>query len=116
MLEIHYGPGLMEQKDHESGFSLDITDDGGFVGLGTNNSRNGDLYLVKADEFGNELWSKDYGGEFRMQVISVEQTSGWWLFPRWKNAVKDQAYRSICMLLKQIMLEKFYGRKCLSGR
>ena len=62
-------------EDHESGFSLDLTDDGGFVGLGTNNSRNGDLYLVKADEFGNELWSKEYGGEFQDAGYSIQQTT-----------------------------------------
>ena len=62
-------------QDHESGFSLDLTDDGGFIGLGTNSNRVSDLYMVKADHFGNELWSKEYGGESQDAGYDVQQTT-----------------------------------------
>lgn len=72
---------------NETGFSLDLTSDGGFIGLGYNNNRNGDLYLVKADEFGNELWNKSYGGDSQDDGYSVEQTTdgGYFLAGRKSN-------------------------------
>jgi hypothetical protein len=54
------------------------TSDGGFVLTGMTASYGAgkfDIWLVKVDSSGNELWNHSYGGEFYEQGISIRETS-----------------------------------------
>ena len=62
------------------GYSVQETSDGGLILAG--HSRSGgngdydyDMYLVKTDYSGNEMWSQTFGGSERDMAYSVEQTS-----------------------------------------
>ena len=60
------------------GLSVQQTTDGGYILFGeTNSFGNGgqDMYLVKTDNYGNQLWYKTYGGPNWEYGISVEQTT-----------------------------------------
>lgn len=61
-------------------FALDVeqTDDGGFIltGVTTNfEQENDDIYLVKTDSNGDEMWSNTFGGINSGQGESVQQTT-----------------------------------------
>ena len=59
----------------EIGFSVDITSDGGYIVLGTAYySRNGGVWLMKLDGYGNVEWKKIFGG-CGAAGESVQQTS-----------------------------------------
>ncbi len=74
-------------EEYEAGYSLDLTSDGGFIGLGINGNNSGDLYLIKADADGNELWNKSYGGNRQDLGYAVLQTKegGYFLAGRKTN-------------------------------
>lgn len=64
------------------GYSLEQTDDGGFIiggrigpGRKIQNNTSSDAYLIKTDESGAELWSQTYGGDYFDTGYSVQQTS-----------------------------------------
>ncbi|MBK8129504.1 MAG: hypothetical protein IPK53_11605 [bacterium] len=59
------------------GYSFDATSTGGFILVGHNNSvrLNYDMFVVKTDDNGNELWSKVFGGAAPDHARSVLQTS-----------------------------------------
>ncbi|MBC8277255.1 MAG: right-handed parallel beta-helix repeat-containing protein, partial [FCB group bacterium] len=63
---------------HDMGCSLQPTVDGGNIVAGYSNSFNagddGDFYLIKTDNEGNEIWSKTYGGSDYDEGYSVQQT------------------------------------------
>ena len=63
--------------NQEFGYSVKQTSDGGFIVVGDTNSYgvNGDAYLVKTDNLGNELWSKTFGGNQSDCGYSVQQTA-----------------------------------------
>jgi hypothetical protein len=64
--------------DHDFGHSGQQTSDGGYAFFGqTHSFGNGsqDMYLIKTDLLGNELWSKTYGGQDFEFGISMMQTS-----------------------------------------
>ena len=66
--------GGAEDEDAES---VQQTDDGGFILAGDTESFGAgasDIYLVKTDETGKELWSKTFGGDDWEHGYSVEQT------------------------------------------
>jgi len=61
----------------ERGFSLQSTNDGGIIIAGRTSSFGSgmaDIYLIKTDSGGNELWSRTYGGSFFDAGWSVKQT------------------------------------------
>jgi hypothetical protein len=59
------------------GYSVQQTDDGGYIITGYSESPDGaeDVYLVKTDGKGRELWSRIYGGSEYDCGYSVQQTS-----------------------------------------
>ena len=63
-------------SESESGSSVQVTGDGGYIVAGNTNSFgvNGDIYLVKTDNDGNMLWNETYGGERRDDGSSVQVT------------------------------------------
>jgi hypothetical protein len=64
--------------DSESGYSVQQTNDGGYILLGSKYpSTNGgsDFYLVKTDQGGNVQWSQEFGGPIDDNARYVQQTS-----------------------------------------
>ncbi len=58
--------------------SIQQTSDGGYIVAGYTGSKgNGDLdvWLMKLDETGNEIWDRTFGGAFEEKANSVQQTS-----------------------------------------
>ncbi len=65
-------------KENNFGFSLIENVDGGYMlvgSTGASDARKGDIYLVKTDSNGNELWSKTYGGIGNDTAFSILQSS-----------------------------------------
>ncbi|MBN2381506.1 hypothetical protein JXQ70_01360 [bacterium] len=59
------------------GYSLEQTSDGGYIIAGSTRSYgagNTDVYLIKTDGNGNQLWSKTFGGSGFDEGYSVQQT------------------------------------------
>jgi hypothetical protein len=64
-------------KQKDRGESVAETRDGGYIIAGRTSSfgsGNDDIYLVKADQSGNEIWVKTFGGKDDEWGFSVEQT------------------------------------------
>jgi hypothetical protein len=71
--ESYYGGA-----DNEEGNAVVQTDDGGFLIGGytaTFGSGYFDFYLVKADENGDSMWTRTYGGEWQEMVHDVKETA-----------------------------------------
>ena len=66
-------------SEDDYGYSVEETSDGGFIITGLtysygNGGENADVYLVKTDMNGTELWSKTFGGSEYDLGYSVEET------------------------------------------
>ena len=64
--------------DHEYGYSVQQTSDGGFIITGYTESYGAggaDMWLIKTDLDGNEIWNKTFGGSGNDYGFSVMQTT-----------------------------------------
>lgn len=62
----------------ETGISIQLTNDSGYIIAGYTGSYGAgleDVYLIKIDSFGDTLWTKTYGGNLQDWGYSVRQTS-----------------------------------------
>ncbi len=65
-------------KSRDRGNSIRQTDDGGYIVAGSTwsySAKNSDVYLIKTDAEGREVWHKTFGGKFGDYGRSVLQTA-----------------------------------------
>jgi hypothetical protein len=67
-----------DKSDTDGGFSVDQTDDGGFIIAGytfSHDALNADLWLIKTDSRGNKEWERTFGCPYWDSGNSIQQTS-----------------------------------------
>jgi len=67
-----FGGNKIDSPDH-----IEETSDGGFIIAGDTKSYgrgDSDVWLIKTDENGNEIWNRTYGGRYGDGALYVEQT------------------------------------------
>jgi hypothetical protein len=102
----------------EEGKSIAQTMDGGYIVAGYTNSvgKGGDdVYIVKADEFGQVVWEKSFGGEYDEQATSVFETDddGYVItgYTNSKGAGGVDVYLLRLNSSGEMMLEKTFGTR-----
>jgi hypothetical protein len=66
---------LQKTRSSEEASSIATTNDGGYIITGSITlAGNQDIYLLKTDKRGNELWSKNFGGQYADTGTKVKQT------------------------------------------
>jgi len=64
--------------DYDSGHSVEQTPDGGYI-IGaytvSYGAGNGDIWLIKTDSTGNEMWNTTFGGNYYDDIGSLEEIS-----------------------------------------
>jgi hypothetical protein len=70
-------PHVFGGNEHDFGESVQQTTDGGFIITGRKSidPANGDVYLIKTDADGNELWNNNFGGPGSDHGYAVSQTT-----------------------------------------
>ena len=61
--------------ESSDGWSVQLTNDNGYIITGESYGTGGDVFLLKTDSSGSVLWSKTYGGTAEDKGSSVRQTS-----------------------------------------
>lgn len=87
----------------EKGLSVDITNDNGYIISGVTDSYGAgmfDIWLVKIDGSGNELWNKTFGFEFDDWGQSVKQTgdSGYIIAGSFFPHPNGSGFSDICLI------------------
>ena len=64
-------------SEYDTGFDVKETSDNGYIIIGSTNifGEGSDVYLIKTDSLGNELWSNAIGGPYNDLGLSIQQTS-----------------------------------------
>ena len=76
----------------DNAFSMEITSDGGYILVGKTDSYGAggdDVYLVKTDPDGNEVWSRTFGGTLDDNALFVIETSDGGFIMTGYTEVKD---------------------------
>jgi hypothetical protein len=64
---------------NDDGSAVQQTTDGGYIIIGWNNFNynldSGDMWLIKTDSNGDEIWNRTFGGAYNEQGSSVQQTT-----------------------------------------
>jgi len=79
-LEKKFGLKLMGGKKGETGYSVDQSNDGGYIITGQtysygSNSFDSDLWLLKTDQDGNLIWDRSFGGSNSESGYDVKKTA-----------------------------------------
>lgn len=63
--------------EYDTGFDVKETNDNGYIIIGNTNSfsESSDVYIIKTDSLGNEVWSNAIGGPYIERGLSIQQTS-----------------------------------------
>ncbi|MBI2139462.1 PQQ-like beta-propeller repeat protein [Candidatus Woesearchaeota archaeon] len=72
---IQWNRTFGDPGNHDSGYSVQQTNDGGYIIAGYIPGEDKDVYLIKTDSAGKLQWSKTIGGEREDYGYSVKQTS-----------------------------------------
>ena len=82
--------------DRENAYTCELTNDGGYILAGyTKSFGNGqeDIYLIKTDTNGNEMWNKTYGGSGVDISYSAKQTTdGGYIIAGFTNSIGNGGF------------------------
>lgn len=85
----------------EEGFSVQQTEDGGYIVVGETDSYGAgifDVYLIKTDKDGDTLWTRTYGGEDNDVGNSIVQTSDGCYIITGRTGSFDAKHRDIYLI------------------
>ncbi len=110
-------------SEDEEAWTITATEDGGYICSGSTESfgaGDSDIYLVKIDDSGNEIWSKTYGGQSRESRGFVQETtSGDLIISGWKHTSSDVSTSDMYLLRTNssgdIIWENTYGGSGADG-